>query len=153
MGVDPAVGWAVAVGGMRPSRVVDTCPRPGSTCSDALKTTGIWANTIGITEERGTNAAVEDSIYAPGGPRGGGRAARRQQAQQLIEACESQSAQAGEGRGVRAEAASSTLAMKGCIMPPPTRTLNLCAQHPPPPLCPPLASRGAPGAQPATSRQ
>ncbi|WIA19904.1 hypothetical protein OEZ85_005798 [Tetradesmus obliquus] len=54
--------------------------------STALQTTSIWANTIGLQEEqKGSNQAIEASIYAPGGG-GRGREAKRQRAQELIEA-------------------------------------------------------------------
>jgi hypothetical protein len=57
-------------------------------CSTALQTSSIWANTIGLQEEqKGTNQAIEASIYAPGGG-GRGREAKRQRAQELIEASE-----------------------------------------------------------------
>jgi hypothetical protein len=55
--------------------------------SNALKTTDIWSNTIGIDSEGGTNAVIEASIYAPGGG-GRGRAAKQQRAQELIASCE-----------------------------------------------------------------
>jgi hypothetical protein len=59
-----------------------------SHCSTALQTSSIWANTIGLQEEqKGTNQAIEASIYAPGGG-GRGREAKRQRAQELIEASE-----------------------------------------------------------------
>lgn len=59
-----------------------------SYCSTALQTSSIWANTIGLQEEqKGTNQAIEASIYAPGGG-GRGREAKRQRAQELIEASE-----------------------------------------------------------------
>jgi hypothetical protein len=57
--------------------------------STALHTSSIWANTIGIeSEQAGTNAAIEASIYAPGGG-GRGRAHKQQRAQELIEQCAS----------------------------------------------------------------
>jgi hypothetical protein len=58
-------------------------------CSTALQTTSIWSNTIGLQQDQaGTNSAVEASIYAPGGG-GRGREAKRQRAQELIEASKS----------------------------------------------------------------
>eukprot|EP00878_Enallax_costatus_P002465 GHUV01002645.1.p1 GENE.GHUV01002645.1~~GHUV01002645.1.p1 ORF type:complete len:226 (+),score=71.89 GHUV01002645.1:1096-1773(+) len=55
--------------------------------STALHTTSIWSNTIGLQQEQaGTNQAIEAQIYAPGGGGSGGRAAKRQRAQELIEA-------------------------------------------------------------------
>jgi len=55
--------------------------------STALHTTSIWSNTIGLQQEQaGTNAAIEAQIYAPGGGGGGGRHAKRQRAQELIQA-------------------------------------------------------------------
>lgn len=55
-------------------------------CSTALHTTSIWSNTIGLQQDQaGTNSAIEASIYAPGGG-GRNREAKRQRAQELIEA-------------------------------------------------------------------
>lgn len=69
----------------RPLLLCCLCLRTHST---ALHTTSIWSNTIGLQQDQaGTNSAIEASIYAPGGG-GRGRDAKRQRAQELIEASE-----------------------------------------------------------------
>lgn len=55
--------------------------------SVALQSNSIWTSTIGLeNEHKGANSAVEASLRAPTHGGGGGRAARRQAAQDLIQA-------------------------------------------------------------------
>eukprot|EP00877_Chromochloris_zofingiensis_P014118 jgi/Chrzof1/8960/Cz03g31020.t1 len=84
-------------------------------CSAALHTTSIWSNTIGLEQEQtGTNAAIEAAIYAPGGGGGGGRTARRQRAQELIQAAGYQPAVTDyEGLKALARAQHGTNANRG----------------------------------------
>jgi len=90
---------------------------PNNNHSNALKVTGIWANTIGLESEMGGNTAIEDSLNAPGKAHGS-RKDKQQRAQELISAGESHTV-----AGLKMPAA--------CAFPAsyPSTPLN----HPPPP--------------------
>jgi hypothetical protein len=67
-----------------PTRRSRNTPTPLPYRSNALKVTGIWANTIGVESEMGGNTAIEDSLYAPGKGHGS-RKDKQQRAQELIQ--------------------------------------------------------------------
>ncbi|GBF99135.1 hypothetical protein Rsub_12027 [Raphidocelis subcapitata] len=81
--------------------------------SNALKVTGIWANTIGLESEMGANTAVEEALYAPGG-HGGSRKDKQQRAQELVQAAGFQPAVTDyEGLKALAKAAGGGTANRG----------------------------------------
>ncbi|KAI8471685.1 MAG: hypothetical protein J3K34DRAFT_520365 [Monoraphidium minutum] len=81
--------------------------------SNALKVTGIWANTIGVEQEMGGNTAIEDALYAPGF-KGGSRAEKAQRAQELMQAAGYQPAVTDyEGLKALAKAAGGGTANRG----------------------------------------